>query len=285
METKFRVLSFQKIILTIALLFTCSFYPSMSFAEEEGIDKATKEICNQTMLNIYYDILAVKDKYKELLNFGETAFFENKYGIYTIVYQYEGTTDDKPELKRKATPYAFAITIDRLNDITFKQKEGAFNFGFPVLGIKISGYQQKHVIRKQFNVLPLIDKYGAALSDHQQKYMPLRLYLKPLRESYHVRDDIEFEVVLKNVSKRNMIVKSLGYNSLYFLFNNEVWGTSPAGGTSGGQDSVLQPGESLSTVFKGASFQRPQEFEIYGVYKKTIEGINPYGILKVKVTE
>ena len=285
MKIRFKITS-CKILATFGLLFLF-FFAATSFihAEEIQIDEETKQICNQAMLNIYDDILAVKEKHKELVNFGENSFYENKYGIYTIVYQYDGDTADNPDLKRKETPYAFALTVDKMADITFKQKEGAFNYGFPLLGIKFSGYQKKHVIRSQFDILPLVDKHGTLLSDHQQKYLPLRLYLRPLKENYRVRDDIEFEVVLKNVSKRNMIVKSLGYDSLYFLFNNEVWGASPSGGVKGGESLVLGAGQSISTVFKGASFQRPQEFNIYCVYRMTIKEINPYGILTLKIVD
>lgn len=264
------------------LLFTST---SFIHAEEIQIDDATKEICNQVMLNIYYDILAAKDKHKELVNFGENAFYANKYGIYTIVYQYDGDTPDNPELKRRETPYSFALTIDKMTDITFKQKDGAFNYGFPLLSIKFSGYQKKHAIRSQFNILPLVDKHGTLISDHQQEYLPLRLFIRPLKETYRVREDIEFEVVLKNVSKRNMIVKSLGHDTLYFLFNNEAWGANPSGGVRGGQSVILRPDQSISTVFKGASFQRPQEFNIYCLYRMTIKDINPYGILNVKVVD
>ena len=134
-------------------------------------------------------------------------------------------------------------------------------------------------------MLPLIDEFGAVLARHQQEYMPLKLYLRTLKDTYHVREDIEFEVELKNVAKNNMIVKSLGVNSLFFLFNNQFWGTQPSSGDVGGRDVILKSGESLTMRFKGESFQRPREFEIVCTYAMSIQGVNPSGVLNIRVIE
>ncbi len=266
----------KKLIILICLIIQSSF----CFAKDLSIDDQTKELCNKVMINIYQDILKVKEKYKELADFNEDVFYENKYGIYTIMYEFKGAQPEKP-----STPYAFAITIDGMEDTTFKQSEGSFNYGFPILGLKFSGYQQKHLLRTRFDILPLIQEHGQLLADFQQKYLSLRLFLKAIKDVYQIKEDIEFEVILKNVSKRHMVVKSLGSESLLFLFNNEYWGTSPFANQRGGENVVLKAGDSISMRFKGESFQRSTEIEIYSVYRMSIRGINPTAKLKIQIVK
>lgn len=258
---------------------------STCHSKEPILDEETVELCNQMILNIYYKILEVRDRYKELSDFDETAFFQNKRGIYVIMY--ESKSVDKR--RRGKEPYAFGVTIDTMDDETFKNKQGAFNFGFPPLGLKISGYQIKHLLRSQYNILPLVEEQGALLADHQQKYLPLRISIRPLKEQFYVKEDIEFEVILTNVSKRHMTVQPLNDKTLFFLFENEFWGTSPslkgAQYRSQAMPVILKSGESLSKVYKGESFVRPKEIEIYGVYRMKIDGVNPTTKLKIKIVD
>jgi len=273
----FLQISIFKILLLSAFL---CLRPAAAAAQSPVLDDATIKICNDIIMNIYYRILEEKPKYEELSDFDEKALYQNPLGIYAIVYHSSREVDS-----RQRSPYALGITIDRIGDETFKSTPGSFNFGFPVLGLKITGYQQKHLLRTQYNMLPLIDEFGAVLARHQQEYMPLKLYLRTLKDTYHVREDIEFEVELKNVAKNNMIVKSLGVNSLFFLFNNQFWGTQPSSGDVGGRDVILKSGESLTMRFKGESFQRPREFEIVCTYAMSIQGVNPSGVLNIRVIE
>ena len=247
-----------------------------------AMDAQTKEICNQVILQIYQDILSVKSKHKELINFDERVLYENKYGIYALVYEFgpDAKTEDSRQL-----PYAFGVTVDKMADTTFPPRPDSFNYSFPLLGLKISGYQKKHLLRTQFDAMPAVKKYGDLLADYQQNFLPLRLELRPVQSVYHVRQDIEFQVILTNVSKRHMIVQTLGSNSLYFHLNDKFWGTSPALGATGGNKVILKSGESLQMIFKGESFERPTDLSIEGVYRMSIKGVNPTAALHIKIVE
>jgi hypothetical protein len=245
------------------------------------LDPETKMLCNKVMVDIYRDILSAKDKFKQLSQFGEKSLYENKYGIYTIVYKYAPGEDDP----NKAQNYEFGITIDGIDDVTFADKKGAFNLAFPLLGLKFSGYQARHLLRSQYNLMNAINKHGAALSMHQQKYIPLQLTLRALKDTYKIREDIEFEVTLKNISNRHMVVKDLGMETLYFLFEDMVWGTSPNSAKRGGGNVVLKSGESVKLKFKGESFQKPRDIQIYCAYRMSIKGVNPAGTLNVKIID
>ena len=274
-------LIFSKILLVGIFLITTS---GLSWAEEKVADftPETKEFCNEVIINIYKDILKVKDKYPGLRNFDEKALFENQYGIYSIIYK---EPVDEAQMKRSTVPFEFGVTIDKIQDTTFAGKRNSFNLAFPLLGVKFTGYQTKRMLRTQFDVMPLVNEHGTILSDYQQKFMPLRLTIRTLKDIYKVRQPIEFEVVLKNVSKRHMVVKSLGMETLFFLFGDMAWGTNPSSGQKGGRDVVLKAGESVSLKFQGESFEKPHDIEIYCAYRMSVKGVNPSGTLRIKVVE
>lgn len=271
----------KKLVLTIffALGLSWAVYAAEDYSIK--LDPQTKALCNKVIINIYKDILKVKGKYPQLKNFDDKVFYENEYGIYTILYK-----DTSAEGEGQKNPaYEFGLTIDGLTDNPFPDKPNTFNFAFPLLGLKFSGYQPKHVLRSQFDVLSVINKNGVLLSDYQQKFMPLQLTLKTLKDTYKIREDIEFEVVLKNVSNRHMVVKSLGIDTLYFVFEDMVWGTSPNTQERGGKNVILKSGESLTLKFKGESFQKPRDIQIYCAYRMSIKGVNPSGTLRVRVVD
>jgi hypothetical protein len=238
-------------------------------------------ICNKVMINIYKDILKSKDKYKHLKSFDEKAIYENKYGIYTILYKYEPEEGED----KKSGNYEFGLTIDGIDDVTFPDKRRSFNLAFPLLGLKFSGYKTKITTRTQYDIAPTINRNGAVLSEYQQKFMPLQMTIRALQNTYKIRENIEFEVVLKNVSKRHMVVKSLGMDTLYFLFEDMVWGTSPDSQERGGEDAILKSGGSLSLKFKGESFQKPRDIQIYCAYRMSIKGVNPAATLNLKIID
>lgn len=266
-------------------------------AKEVTIDATTKEVCNQVITNIYRDILHLQDKYKELTDFGEGAFYANKYGIYAIVYEYrpKPQAEDK-EKSQSLGSFSFGVTIDGLDDDTFGQRVGQFALGFPLLGLKFSGYQQSNMLRSKFELLPLVQKHGILLDSHQQNLLPLRLFLRPVKETFKVREDIQFEVVLTNVSKSNLVVKTLNNDNLSFYINDRIWGVGfdaqdslrpviepwvklPIGGT------LLKAGESVKMTLRGESFQYPKEVMVRAIYEMAIDGINPTAELKVRVVK
>src|SRR5690349_17994220 len=97
----------KKVIWLALLLLSVS---SSALAEETyapKLDPETKALCNKVMVNVYKDIIKAKTKYKHLKNFDEKSLFENKHGIYTILYKYE---PEEGEDKR-TSDYHFGITI------------------------------------------------------------------------------------------------------------------------------------------------------------------------------
>ena len=270
--------SLNTIILSVVLLAFCA--SGWAQTEPPAIDPQTHEICNQVIKNIYFDILKAKDSYGSLKNFDEKVMYQSQRGIFAILYQYDG----EPQVGEVAhKPYRLGLTFETLGEHVFPTGDDTFLEEYPVLGVRLNGYQNHHLLKTEFDVLPLVKKYGRALADYQQEKIPLRLFLRPVKDTYFVREDIEFEVILKNVSKRNMIVKDLGANTLFFLFNDKFWGTRPSADKKGGKDVVLMAGDSLIMKFKGESFQEPKRIQIYGVYRMSVSGVNPYGTLGIDI--
>ena len=205
----------------IFLLSFMVFVSAVCYAQEGSAADQTKQVGNQIMRNVYNQILAQKDDYQELSLFDEKALSQNKYGFYQIEYRYDYPPD--PTQKRKKKPFEFALTVQEEKDPSFMNKRGYFDFPFPALGLKLAGYQRKRLKRAEFNLLPLIKQNIYLLNDHQQEHLPLKLYIKPLRDTFETRENIEFEVILKNVSKGHKIVKLLDDTTLLFKVDNRFW--------------------------------------------------------------
>ncbi len=249
---------------------------------EAVLDEATVKVCNEVILGIYRDILSVRHKYKALEQFDERALFRNPYGIFSIIYYYQGKVDP-----RQGVPYSFAVTVEKPEDDFFDVREGVFSRGFPVLGLKLAGYRVSHLLRSQLDILPLVDRHAEKLVRHQQNYLSVRLFLRPVKKTYYTRENIEFEAILVNVSKRNMVVQPLSRRTLYFVVGDQAWGSrTPPGARSGRvRTRLLRPGEAISKRFVAASFMRPQKVRIFGLYNVSIDGVNPQAELVLPVVE
>ncbi len=271
----------REILLSFIIAFCIG---SVAYAQNIQLDEESKTICNQVILNIYYDILKEKNNFKELRAFGEKVVYKNPLDIYTLVYRY---TTPKDNIGKNS--YEFAITITRLDDPMFKEEQGYFSFAFPVLGVKFAGFFKNNLYGASYDILKSINKFVTLLADHQQKYLPLQLTLLPVKEVFKINERIEFEVILTNVSKKNFLVKSFGTESLFFIFNNKTWGAKQLNTLGkifrGGESVVLKPDESIRMRFRGESFKIPKEFEIFCSYRLAIDGVEPSGRLKVKVEE
>lgn len=275
-----------------------------AFAQDLSVSPETQEVCNRVMMNIYQDILEVKEKHKELADFGEKALFKNPYDIYAIIYQFGETKPDERDPRKQ--PFSFGLTIDRMGNNSFPDREGVFNLGFPAMGLKFSGYQSQHLRQGQMDLLPFLKRHGDILAEYQQQFLPLRLYIQTEKDTFKVQEDILFEVVLKNVSKRNMLVDPLNETTLYFLVDNEYWGAgSPEIGKKPkpkrertartqrpgpqlkqkGQKIILRSGETLSLKLKGASFLIPRQVDIYAAYQMKVQDTHPEARLKINIVE
>lgn len=267
----------KAIILIFILCFT-----NFTHAENEfTLDESTKNLCNQVMLSIYDDIKSKKDRHKELENFSERSLTKNKYGIYAIKYTHRDSNGSSTTL-----PYSFGLTIIGIDDQSyFKNETKDFNYGFPLLKLKFSGFQNRTLKSKQFDISKSIQKFGLVLWDQQQIFMPLKLVLEPVKEVYQVGEDIEFRVKLINVSRQFVKIKELNEKTLFFLYNNRVWGAKESNPkkTKDVKKITLKPGDFYSKQFIGNAFLIPKEFEIHGSYGMTFKGVKPYGSLKVKV--
>ena len=263
------------------LYFTISCFLLLTFVglaqAESAVSQEAIELSNQTILGIYQEIINQKSNYPELKDFGESCLFKNKNGMYVLIYDYKDlVTGD---------PYNFGITINVMDSTDFNDRVGRFSYGFPALGLKIVGFFNKHPIRTQYDIMPLISKHGMDLAEYQQGFLPLRIFIEPVKDVFKVKENLQFNIILKNVGKRHMVVKSLGEGSLFFLVNNQAWGKNPLSGNPGGKDEILKSGEEIQLKLKGESFQKPQEVEITCFYGMSIDGVNPIAKARVRIEE
>ncbi len=290
----------------------CVGFPQAILAQSSKIDPQTKQLCNQVMINIYKEIVSSKDKYQELSQFDKGVLFKNKLGIYAIVYKYKEKMEYPDGTVEYKIPYSFAVTIDRLQDKAFSDKEGAFAYSFPALSLKFNGYQNKRLLRTQFNVLDVLGSQGKVLNDYQQQFLPVRLFIKTSKEVYKVDEPVDFEVFLTNVSKANLVMKVLNNETLHFSINGKIWGPGLGEGKpvpktrqeanrlallerreardaalkeTRLKQGMLRAGEAFTISFQGASFSEPQDVVVEAVYQVPIKEVYPSAVLKFKVVE
>ena len=247
-----------------------------------GLDQATRDLNNQMMMKIYDAILLQKNNYPELKNFDKSALSVNSYGIYSIQYKFED-----PALPAGKRNFEFGVAVIGIKDPqAFASQISGFDFGFPLLELRISGFQRRTFNTRKFDVQEIVQKYGQTLWDWQQKYIPYQLKITPVKSEYKVGEDIEFKVTLTNKTNKNISVINLSSESLYFLYNNKMWGAvevNPAEVSD--PQMVLLAGQSIENTFRGPPMNAPQEFEIYVSYGLTYKGVKPSDILKIKVVE
>ncbi len=204
-------------------MFLFLFIPAIAWGGElfnDPIPPETIEKMNAIFKKLYDEILAEKPKYKELEGFDETALTKNQYGFYAINYATE-----IPSAGGRTTPYAFGLTIDNLLDKTYTKKMGYFKYPMQISNLRLSGYLVKHPLRRQFNIKPLVDKYYEDMVDDQQVNLPIKLMIVFDKDTYQVGEELNFKVVLANMSKQNVLVKGLSKDTLFFTLNREYWGT------------------------------------------------------------
>jgi len=249
-------------------------------AQEPGITKEIREISNDIIIKTYHDIAAQKGQYDDLAAFGEDVLYENNHGIYALVYEPQGT--QKPGAQ---AGYAFGLSVTGLEGDLFQDQKGCFHTPFPYLGVKIVGYQPRYLKASQFDLMKLVKKNAQRLADRQQAYLPLRLSIEPVKNTFRVGEDILFDVALTNVTKNHMFVKDLGPSTLYFLLNNARWGTRPEAYNSKGERVILRTGETLRVRFRGEGYLRPRQISIYGVYHVPFKGVKPFARAQIQIVE
>ena len=157
---------------------------------------------------------------------------------------------------------------------------------FPVLGLKIYGYQNRSTIRgARFDPTPLVEKEGQSVYDHQQKYMTVKLILKPQKTVYKINERINFLVTLQNTGSQDYKIKPLGEQTLFFTIDNKIWGTQPemAKPEDVQKEIVLRAKSATNRDFKGESFKEPRAVEIRGTYNRAFKGVLPMGIAKITI--
>lgn len=190
-------------------------------ADELTVDQDSIDKINDIVQRIYDEIIVAKSRWKELSDFDEKCLTKNEAGFLTITYEAH-----IPSAGGKTSLYAFKLDVEPIVAKTYVEYNGYFNFDVPLLDLQFSGYVIKHPLRRQFDLETTLNKFSEELADYQQQFMPLRFFIIPEENVYHVKEPIYFKVILANTSKHNILVNELNKTTLYFTLNNAVWGTS-----------------------------------------------------------
>lgn len=249
---------------------------SLCFAQQKSPDEKTKQVSNEVIKNIFNEMLSSKEKYPELANFSEENLFENQYGIATISYEFQDA--DNSDL------YEILVTVIGLQDSPPLQPQLEYKKAeFPILGLKVLTVTPKNKRARFFNLDKLVAKDLELLNEHQQLYLPLEIILKPEKDVYKVGERISFEVYVKNRTTQPLQINNLNEKSLFFTINNLEWGTNAATSDATTKDVIVKPNDIVKRAFKGDSFRKPGDVEIYCKYNVAYRGILPFGKVKIRI--
>ncbi|MCK5082353.1 MAG: hypothetical protein KAR31_05555 [Candidatus Omnitrophica bacterium] len=139
----------------------------------------------------------------------------------------------------------------------------------------------------KFSIQEVVQRNGDLLLEEQKKHLPLKLSLETDKKEYKIREDIQITIILENVSNKNLWIKSLDNETLYFLYANTKWGAIPKSEEKEKRKGkfILTPGQKVYKKFVGSGSSTPHEFEIYCSYAVTFKGVKPSSVIKVKVIE
>ncbi len=246
------------------------FLSSISYAQSKPtIESSLKDLANKVMDHIYVEILNSKNQYPGLKDFGPESLLRNQYGIDVIQYK-EASLDSQSHPLKK--PLKFGVTIVGLNDTYFDPGQYSFfNFGFDLLELKFTGYQQG-TPKDGFDIQKLIEKYGQELWEQQLKKLPLQLSIKLDNDQFNVGEPIEFTVTLTNTSRTALKVKDLNLQSIALWYNNEKISASDPVKT---KEIVLAVHKSIVKKFQIEGFAEAGPYKIFVDYVMTFKGINP----------
>jgi len=249
--------------------------------EEVSINFKTKRAANKFIVSVYKSIEKLKGRYKELEDFDDKALLKNEHGIYSIFYKTKITSG-----LYKGRYYGFGVTVTKEDDSNLyeDQSDELFDLSFPLIKMKVYGFKLLYLRTRQLDIENLVMDRADILWDYQQKFMPFELTLEPDKKKFLVYEDIQFTVKLKNKTRRNIKLRDLSDDTLFFLYNNKKWGAhllEPL--PTDGLDVILYPGKSISKKFIGNGFSIPKKFSIFCTYNMTYKGVKPSASLEVEV--
>lgn len=254
---------------------------SLSLAQDAPIlDKVTKEVCNEFMLNIYQEIQAYKDKFPELSDFDERALVQDQNGFYSINYQIVDL-----RIKDADPLYQFSVAIKTMEEGVSKKSglESTYD-DFPVLGLRLLRLVHRQVLWHHLNLEKIIKKNIDQLYAHQGNYLPIQMTLKAAKDTFKTGERIEFQVILENKTNQSFKIKNLNEDTLFFTINHKIWGTKSIDAVkSENKKLILGPDESYQRGFRGESFSLPGRVEIDCTYNLAYKGIMPFGKLRITI--
>lgn len=263
-------------------------FSSIGFAQEKLSKEEIEALCNTTMVNMYNDILVMKSKYPDLKDFNKNALKKDAAGNYYIEYSAAPEAGEYSENRF----FAFAVSIIGLDEVKYYRERGSrkkiFDFGFPLLEIKFQGYKQRGLHSKELDIQALVKDNGKLLLMEQDKYLPLQVIVKSNKDAFKVDEIISFDVTLKNRGDKSYQVKDLNSQSLFFVYGDDTtWGAEEIGVKKSTEKNsvLLNPGRSVTKTFSGTGFSIPKEYEISCFYVMTFNGVNPSGLLNVRVED
>src|SRR5213594_863425 len=103
----------KKLLIFVLLFFTATVHAA---DEAAVLDEQTVKVCNKTLMNIYDNIIAVKDKYPELQAFGPNNLSQNHFGLYVLSFENKDC-----QTLRGDDYYRFGLTIVPTTENPYKE--------------------------------------------------------------------------------------------------------------------------------------------------------------------
>lgn len=254
-------------------IFCCSGH---AFAQEplpNALSKQTRDRANEVVLQVFNDLLSVKDSFPDLKGFSEKVLIQDDDDRLSFQFNY----GDLFSVKRK---FSFGyLEADQLFSAD-RSKGSLSRWPYPVLKIKFVLAEEQVDARLSAYIMSRVEERLQMLEDIQQSNLPLKLdVLAP--EWVDLRDDrVRFEVRLINVSDKSWLVRDLGADSLICGINGHPWET---GDIQPSTTRKLKPRDSIRKVFAFPVAREMDNIVIFCKYNLSYQGAFPMDTLVLKV--
>ena len=165
------------------LLFLIFFLGILSPAlavEPPPISPQQVEKYNNIIKNIYDELYARALEYSELKQLDKSALATNSLGLYSLEYEYV-----EFEGFRRLPEYKIGVEVTALDaPYSFTERSGKFEFEYPMLGIKVQGYQIRGLSTRHYDFQKLVIESIDPITEDEQAQLPLQLTIEPVKSEF-----------------------------------------------------------------------------------------------------
>jgi hypothetical protein len=258
-------------LLNIFIFSSIHFLPLPACAIEAKAQDEARSLANEMIQNVFAEAQEAGKTKSALAQLSQENFFKGEDGLLRIDY----STNYIDERSRQEQSYAFALVFVKMDEKNpYQDQAHAFSFEYPLLQLKLVGFQSQLPSKFSFNLGNSINRHLRKMEEFQQRFLPLSLTIEIEKEEYKPAEAITFNVHLRNLSGRPFQVHDLNEQTLYLEYAGKNWGSSDLTDNPG-KPVVLKKDDKLTKSFTINAPIKPGLVDVYCSYNMTYSGVKP----------